>query len=133
MQIEDRSGGGTPQQLQTATAKVMEEAGHRPELTGLFSSFRASVPQLYGNVDRIKAKQQKVAVSNIFEALQVYLGGVYVNDFNYLGRTWQVTAQADAPFRANADAISRLQTRNQAGQMVPLGAVMDLKDITGPD
>jgi len=133
MQVEDRSGQNTPQQLQAVVDNLMAEARKRPELTALFSSFRASFPQLYGNVDRVKAKEQNVAVTDVFETLQVYLGGVYINDFNYLGRTWHVTAQADAPFRANADAISRLQTRNSAGQMVPLGAVMDLKDATGPD
>jgi len=133
MQIEDRSGQGTPQQLQAVTAKVIEEAQKRPELSALFSSFRAGVPQLYGNVDRVKAKQQKVAVTDVFQALQVFLGGLYVNDFNYLGRTWHVTAQADAPYRAKASDIARLQTRNADGKMVPLNAVMDLKDITGPD
>ncbi|MEO6784762.1 MAG: multidrug efflux RND transporter permease subunit [Chthoniobacteraceae bacterium] len=133
MQIEDRSGRRTPQELQAATALVIDEASKRPEMSALFSSFRAGVPQLFGNVDRVKAKEQKVAVTDIFQALQVYLGGLYVNDFNYLGRTWHVTAQADAPFRARASDVSRLQTRNADGQMVPLNAVMDLQDITGPD
>jgi len=133
MQIEDRSGQNTPQQLQAAIDNLMAEARKRPEVTALFSSFRSSFPQFYGNVDRVKAKEQNVAVTDVFDALQVYLGGVYINDFNYLGRTWHVTVQADAPFRANAAAISRLQTRNLAGQMVPLGAVMDVKDVTGPD
>jgi hydrophobe/amphiphile efflux-1 (HAE1) family protein len=133
MQIEDRSGLGTPQELQAVTAQVIAAASQRKELAALFSSFRAGVPQLYGNVDRVKAKEQKVAVTDIFQALQVYLGGLYVNDFNYLGRTWHVTAQADAPFRAKASDVSRLQTRNADGEMVPLNAVMDLKDITGPD
>ena len=133
LQIQDRSGQHTPQELQAVTQKVIAEASHRKELVGLFSGFRASFPQIYGNVDRVKAKQQKVAVTDIFLALQVYLGSLYVNDFNYLGRTWHVTAQADAPFRSNANSISRIQTRNANGQMVPLGAVMDIKDITGPD
>lgn len=133
MLIEDRSGQGSPQDLQKMTAHVIEEAQKRPELSALFSSFRAGVPQLYGNVDRMKAKEQKVAVTDVFQALQVYLGGLYVNDFNYLGRTWHVTAQADAPFRAKAADVARLQTRNADGKMVPLNAVMDLKDITGPD
>jgi hydrophobe/amphiphile efflux-1 (HAE1) family protein len=133
MQIEDRSGQGTPQQLQAMTAKVIDAASKRPELSALFSSFRAGVPQLYGNVDRVKAKEQKVAVTDVFQALQVFLGGLYVNDFNYLGRTWHVTAQADAPFRAKASDVARLQTRNADGKMVPIQAVMDLKDITGPD
>jgi hydrophobe/amphiphile efflux-1 (HAE1) family protein len=133
MLIEDRSGQGSPQDLQKVTAQIIEEAQKRPELSALFSSFRAGVPQLYGNVDRVKAKEQKVAVTDVFQALQVYLGGLYVNDFNYLGRTWHVTAQADAPFRAKAADVARLQTRNADGKMVPLNAVMDLKDITGPD
>ncbi len=133
MQIEDRSGLGTPQQLEGVLHQVMAEAGKRPEVTSLFSSYRASFPQLYANVDRVKAKQQNVTVTNLFQTLQVYLGGLYINDFNFLGRTWHVTAQADAPFRAKAADVSRFETRNLAGQMVPLGAVMDLKDITGPD
>ncbi len=131
--IEDRSGGGSPQQLQAITERVMDEARQHKEFAFVASSFRASVPQFYGAVDRVKAKQERVAVTDIFQALQVYLGGLYVNDFNYLGRTWHVTAQADSQFRATASAIARLQTRNAVGQMVPLGAVMDLKDITGPD
>ena len=133
IQIEDRSGQSTPQQLQAAIDNLMAEGRKRPEFAGLFSTFRASFPQLYGNVDRVKAKEQNVPVTDIFQALQVYLGSLYINDFNYLGRTWHVTAQADAPFRANASSISRLQTRNTAGKMVPMGAVMKLKDITGPD
>jgi hydrophobe/amphiphile efflux-1 (HAE1) family protein len=133
MQVEDRSGNATPQQLQAATQHLIDAAGKRPELTALFSTFRASVPQLYVNVDRVKAKEQNVAVTDIFQALQVYLGGLYINDFNYLGRTWHVMAQADAPFRSTSDQVARLKTRNAAGQMVPLGAVATLKDIVGPD
>jgi len=72
-------------------------------------------------------------VTDVFDALQVYLGGLYINDFNYLGRTWRVVAQADAPFRATAQDVTRFETRNTAGQMVPLGAVMDLTGTTGPD
>jgi hydrophobe/amphiphile efflux-1 (HAE1) family protein len=133
IQIEDRSGTATPQQLQAMTDAVVAAARKRPEVTALFSTYRASFPQLYGNVDRVKAKQQNVAVTDIFQALQVYLGGLYINDFNYLGRTWRVTAQADAPFRATARDVSRFETRNSMGQMVPLGAVMDIQDTTGPD
>jgi hydrophobe/amphiphile efflux-1 (HAE1) family protein len=135
LQIEDRSGTATPQQLQAVTDQVIAAARKRPEFAPqtLFTTFRASFPQLYGNVDRVKAKQQNVAVTDVFLALQVYLGGLYINDFNYLGRTWRVVAQADAPFRATAQDVARFETRNSAGQMVPLGAVMDLTDTTGPD
>ena len=133
MQVEDRSGSATPQQLQAATQHLIDAAHSRPELSRLFSTFRASVPQIYVNVDRVKAKKQNVEVTDIFQTLQVYLGGFYINDFNYLGRTWHVMAQADAPFRASATQVALLKTRNAAGQMVPLGAISELKDIVGPD
>jgi len=133
MEVEDRSGIATPQQLQAATKHLIDAAHNRPELGRLFSTFRASVPQLYVNVDRVKAKKQNVRVTDVFQAMQVYLGGFYINDFNYLGRTWHVMAQADAQFRANAAQVGQLKTRNAAGQMVPLGAISELKDIVGPD
>jgi multidrug efflux pump subunit AcrB len=133
IQIQDRSASGDPRDLQAAVDGLMAAARKDPALTGLFSSFRASVPQLYAAVDRIQAKRQNVAVTDIFSALQIYLGGLYVNDFNYLGRTYRVVAQADAPYRAKANEVAQLKTRNAAGQMVPLGAVMDLRDATGPD
>jgi hydrophobe/amphiphile efflux-1 (HAE1) family protein len=133
MQVEDRSGSASPQQLQVATQHLIDAARSRPELSRLFSTFRASVPQIYVNVDRVKAKQQNVQVTDVFQALQVYLGGFYINDFNYLGRTWHVMAQADAPFRTTAAQVALLKTRNAAGQMVPLGAISELKDIVGPE
>jgi multidrug efflux pump len=133
MHVEDRSGSTTPQQLQAATQHLIAAARNRPELSRLFSTFRASVPQIYVNVDRVKAKKQNVRVTDVFQAMQVYLGGLYINDFNYLGRTWHVMAQADAPFRATVAQVAQLKTRNAAGQMVPLGAVSELKDIVGPD
>jgi multidrug efflux pump len=133
MEVEDRSGGATPQQLQAVTQKLIDAARHRPEVSTLFSTFRANVPQLYVNVDRVKAKQQNVSLTDVFQTLEVYLGGLYINDFNYLGRTWHVMAQADAPFRAIATQVARLKARSAAGQMVPLGAISDLRDIVGPD
>jgi multidrug efflux pump subunit AcrB len=133
LQIQDRSGAHTPQELQSVVDELVAEARKHPEVQGLFTSFRANVPQLYANLDRVKAKEQNVAVTDAFQTLQVYLGSLYINDFNYLGRTYRVVAQADAPFRAKASDVKQLKTRNAAGQMVPLGSVMDLKDITGPD
>ena len=133
MEVEDRSGGATPQQLQAVTQQVIKAARRRPELSRLFSTFRASVPQIYVDVDRAKAKKENVSLTDVFQALQVYLGGLYINDFNYLGRTWHVMAQADAPFRATVAQVARLETRNATGQMVPLGAISELKDIVGPD
>jgi hydrophobe/amphiphile efflux-1 (HAE1) family protein len=133
MQVEDRSGLSTPQQLEAATQALVAEASKDPRIAALFSSFRASVPQLYANVDRVKAKKENVAVTNIFQALQVNLGSFYINDFNYLGRTYKVIAHADAPFRARASDVAQLKTRNGAGAMVPLGTVMDLQDIVDAD
>ena len=133
MQVEDRSGQATPQQLEAVTGTLIADARQNPQLTSMFSSFRANVPQLYANVDRVKAKKENVAVTDIFQALQVYLGSFYINDFNYLGRTFRVVAQADAPYRAHASDIAQLKTRNAFGRMVPLGSVMDLKDIADAD
>ncbi|HEX8522148.1 MAG TPA: multidrug efflux RND transporter permease subunit [Tepidisphaeraceae bacterium] len=133
LQVQDRSGTATPQELQDVVGRIIAAGSQDPALTGLFSSFRAGVPQLYANLDRTRAKQQNVAVTDVFSTLQIYLGGLYVNDFNYLGRTYRVQAQADSPFRARAADVADLRTRNRGGQMVPLGAVMDLEDITGPD
>jgi multidrug efflux pump subunit AcrB len=130
MQVEDRSGLFTPQQIEAATNALIAEARKDSHLTSLFTTFRANVPQLYANVDRIKAKKEKVAVTDIFQTLQVYLGSFYINDFNYLGRTYKVVAQADAPFRAKAADVAQLKTRNASGDMVPLGTVMDIEDIT---
>jgi hydrophobe/amphiphile efflux-1 (HAE1) family protein len=133
MQVEDRTGRASPQELQAVIEDVMAKARQRPELQQVFSTFRANVPQLYVNVDRAKVKSQDVQITDVFQTLQVYLGGLYVNDFNYLGRTFKVMAQADATFRAHAADVAQLKTRNSAGQMVPLGSVVDLQDTTGAD
>ena len=133
MQVQDRTGLASPQQLQSATDKLIAEARKNPGLQQLFTSFRANVPQLYANVDRTRVKSADVQVTDVFNALQVYLGSLYVNDFNFLGRTYRVLAQADSSYRARAQDIAALKTRNRAGQMLPLGSVMDVKDTTGPD
>ena len=133
MQVQDRSGLATPQQLQSVTDSLIAEARKNPQLQQLFTSFRANVPQLYVNVDRTKVKSADVSITDVFNALQVYLGSLYINDFNFLGRTYRVLAQADSSFRARAQDIADLKTRNRAGNMLPLGSVIDVKDVTGPD
>jgi len=133
LQVEDRTGRATPQELAEATAQLMTAAQQDQRVQNLFTTFRASVPQLYANVDRDKVKRQGVQLTDVFQTLQVSLGSLYINDFNFLGRTYRVTAQADAPFRATAASVALLKTRNRAGAMVPLGTVLDLEDITGPD
>jgi multidrug efflux pump len=132
MQIQDRGGVGL-QALQAAAQKFADAANHQPGLQGVFTSFRANTPQLYLDVDRIKAKSMQVPLSDVFSTLQIYLGSLYVNDFNLFGRTYQVRAQADAPFRLSADDIRLLKTRNVKGDMVPLGSLMTVKEITGAD
>jgi NodT family efflux transporter outer membrane factor (OMF) lipoprotein len=99
----------------------------------LFTPFSANTPQLYADVDRTKAKKLNVPLSNLFDTLQVYLGSAYVNDFNLLGRTYRVTAQADGPFRTEPDELARLKTRSTTGAMVPLGSLVEIRRTTGPD
>jgi len=132
MQVQDRGGAGLGA-LQAATFQLMIAANDQTNLQGVLTSFRAGVPQLKVDVDRVKAKAMRVALSDIFDTLQIYLGSLYVNDFNLFGRTYQVTAQADAPFRRQPKDILELKTRNAAGQMVPLGTVVSVRDATGPD
>ncbi len=132
MRVEDRGGRGTSI-LEKATKDLALAANHTPGLTSVYSPFYADVPELFVDVDRTKAQMLKVPVGNIFEALEVYLGSSYVNDFNLLSRTFRVTAQADAPYRIDRDMISRLRTRNQDGAMVQLGSVVDYHETIGTD
>ena len=131
MMVQDRQGAG-PAALEAAVQDLTGAANQAPGLAGVFSLFSTKTPTVYADIDREKAEKLGVSPAKVFEALQVYLGSAYVNDFNYLGRTYQVMAQADAPFRNNADDISRLKTRNDTGAMVPIGSVAQFRDVTGP-
>jgi hydrophobe/amphiphile efflux-1 (HAE1) family protein len=131
MMIEDRTGAGYPA-LEGAALKMMMAAGKEPGLTSVFSSFSTKTPRLYADIDRLRAEQMGVPVANIFSTLGTYLGSSYINDFNFLGRTFRVTAQADAPYRDDVGDISRLKTRSASGAMVPLAAVMSLRNDSGP-
>ncbi|QSA96539.1 efflux RND transporter permease subunit [Methylococcus sp. EFPC2] len=132
LQVQDRSNAGI-EALQQATNELIAAGNQQPGMVGLFTTFRSGVPQLYLDVDRTRAKAMDVPLSGIFETLQIYLGSLYVNDFNRFGRTYQVTAQADSAFRMGAADIAKLKTRNAEGGMVPLGSLMDVQEITGPD
>jgi multidrug efflux pump len=132
MQIEDRSSLGY-QELNRVLQEFVAAANQTPGVTGVFSNYLVNVPQLFADIDREKAKRENVPLANVFEALQVYLGSLYVNDLNLFGRSYQVVAQADANFRARKEQVLDLKTRNQAGGMVPLGSVMTVKDSFGPD
>jgi multidrug efflux pump len=130
--IEDRGNEGLTA-LQTQTDELIR-VGNEPStgLVGLFTVFRANTPQLYVDIDRTKCKTMNVALNQVFDALQVELGGLYVNDFNQFGRTWQVNVQADTPFRMQPDDMRRLQVRNAKGRMVPLGALASVEPVGGP-
>jgi multidrug efflux pump len=132
LQIEDRTDQGDAV-LSQVTQQVEMKAAKDPALAGVFSNFSTGMPQLYAHLDRTKAQQLGVDVSDVFDTMQTYLGSVYVNDFNRFGRTYEVLAQADTPFRERPDDILRLQVRNNSGQMVPLGAMVNLSETTGPD
>ncbi|MDB5664860.1 efflux RND transporter permease subunit [Cypionkella sp.] len=132
MQIEDRAGLGY-QALDKATKDFLAQASQAPELAGLFSSFQINVPQIFTDIDRPKAQQLGVAVTDVFDTLQIYLGSLYVNDFNAFGRTYSVRVQADAAFRALPEDIGRLQVRSQSGEMIPLAALLRVESTTGPE
>jgi multidrug efflux pump len=118
--------------LQARADNLSTQGNQQPGLVGLFNGFRARTPQLYVDIDRTKAKTMGVALTDVFDALQAYLGSYYVNDFNRFGRTWQVNVQADAPFRLDADAVRQLKVRNADGDMAPLGAVAEVRESAGP-
>jgi len=129
--IEDRSGAGY-RALEQATTDLMIQGNQEKELTSVFTLFNTSTPRLWAEIDRDKAQLAGVPPERVFETLSVYLGSSFINDFNYLGRTYRVTAQADAPFRDEPSDIMRLQTRSVSGGMVPLGSVATLRDDSGP-
>ncbi len=118
--------------LQARADRLAAQGNRQHGLVGLFNGFRARTPQLYADIDRTKVRTMGVALTDVFDALQAYLGSYYVNDFNRFGRTWQVNVQADAPFRADAETLKQMKVRNADGDMVPLGSVLDVRDSAGP-
>ncbi|MFJ5369171.1 efflux RND transporter permease subunit [Bosea sp. CER48] len=132
LQIEDRAGLGYAA-LDEATKAFMGKAAQAPEIAGMFSSFQVNVPQLYADIDRTKARQLGVPVTEVFDTLQTYLGSTYVNDFNRFGRTYTVRVQADAPFRAQPEHIGQLKLRSSSGEMIPLSAVLNVRTDSGPE
>src|SRR5437762_1450237 len=132
LMVEDKAGLGDST-LYATTQQLVGRTYQTPRLAGQFSSFQINVPQLFADVDRDKAKQLDVRLNDLFQTLQIYLGSAYVNDFNKFGRTYQVIAQADAAFRANADGITQLKVRNARGEMVPLGSVLTVRPSHGSD
>jgi hydrophobe/amphiphile efflux-1 (HAE1) family protein len=132
--VQDRAARGYDD-LAAVVNEVLNEARKQPELLApaTYTTFQNNVPQLYADVDRVKAKTQGVSLSDVFGTLQSYLGSTYVNDFNRFGRTYRVYAQAEAQFRNTPEDVAELKTRNAAGAMVPLGSVANVQFATGPD
>jgi HAE1 family hydrophobic/amphiphilic exporter-1 len=131
MWIQDRSGG-TPQFLDENLQKFLAAARQRPELAGVTSQFSTAVPQIYADVDRDKVLKQGVAIGDVYQTLQAFLGGLNVNQFNRFGRTWRVFVQGEGTERASQDDIKRYYVRNSNGVMVPLSALLTTRQITGP-
>src|SRR5580658_1439547 len=130
--IEDRDDRGFDA-LYASAQTLVAKSYQTPGLAGIFSSFTVNTPQLDAQVDRVKAKVMGVPLQNVFETMQINLGSLYVNDFNRFGRTYQVIAQADADFRQHPEDILRLKTRNQSGDLVQLGTLVNVQETYGPD
>jgi HAE1 family hydrophobic/amphiphilic exporter-1 len=131
MMVQDKRGRGL-EALDAANQDMVGAANQTPGVVGAFSLFNTRTPKIYADIDRVRAEMLGVSADKVFETLEVYVGSAFVNDFNLLGRTYRVTAQADGKFRQNLHDIENLKTRNAAGAMVPIGAVASFRDITGP-
>jgi multidrug efflux pump len=132
LQVEDRTDQGDAM-LDRAMQDIQQKARAVPALSSVFSGFNIGVPELNANLDRTRAQQLGVDVQDVFDTMQTFLGSIYVDDFNRFGRTYEVIAQADTQFRSKPSDILQLKTRNADGQMVPLGAIMQVTETTGPD
>ena len=132
LQIEDRGNLGY-EALYKETQNIIAKSHNVPELAGLFTSYQVNVPQVDAAIDREKAKTHGVAINDIFDTLQVYLGSLYTNDFNRFGRTYQVNVQAEQQFRLDAEQIGQLKVRNNLGEMIPLATFLKVSDTSGPD
>ncbi|MEO8268334.1 MAG: efflux RND transporter permease subunit, partial [Aureliella sp.] len=132
MYIQDRSGAGIDA-LNAVTENMMAKAKQQPNITQPFTNLHMNVPQVYAEVDRTKAQMLDIPVSNVFEAMQIYLGSMYVNDFNFLGRTYRVIAQAEPEFRDDPSDIVKIRTRSTRGATVALGSVVEVNVTAGPD
>jgi len=132
MRLQNRANM-TPAEFGQVADNFIASANRLPGIRNTYTTYSTSTPQLYVDVDRTKAQMLHVPLEEIFEALRVYLGSAYVNDFNMFGRTFRVTAQADAGFRLQPENIGRIRVRNEGGQMVPLNNLVNVHSVTGPD
>ena len=131
MEVQDVHGG-EPAELEAVAMSIVGAAAQVPGLANVFTTFNTRTPKIYADIDRVRAEMLGVNVDDVFRTLEVYVGSTYVNDFNMLGRTYRVMAQADGDFRQDLHSIGQLKTRNAAGEMVPLSSVASFRNITGP-
>ncbi len=131
MMVQDRAGKG-PVALEQAARKLIAAANKAPETDRVYTFFETGTPRIYLDIDRERARRLNVPLQNVFDELEVHLGSAYVNDFNLLGRTFRVTAQADAPFRLTEDDIMRLRVKSSKEHMVPIGSLVTIKNTSGP-
>jgi HAE1 family hydrophobic/amphiphilic exporter-1 len=131
MMVQDKRGRGA-ELLEATVQDLVAAANQVPGLAGVFSLYNTRTPKVYADIDRVRAEMLGVSPDSVFEVLEVYLGSTFVNEFNYLGRTFRVMAQADGPFRQDREELANLRTRNSRGEMVPIGSVAAFKDVTGP-
>jgi hydrophobe/amphiphile efflux-1 (HAE1) family protein len=132
MRLQDTLGMD-PTEFARVVQEFVTEANRTPGIANVFTTFQAATPQIFVDVDRDKAQMLKVPVTNIFEAMRVFMGSAYVNDFNMFGRTYRVTAQAEGDYRLDAESVSKIRVRSTEGQMVPLGSLVTFKEIVGPE
>ncbi len=132
MRLQDRIGLGPAEMSRVAQALIAEANGH-PNIRNTFTTFQVNTPQVFVDVDRDKAQMLKVPLANIFEAMRIYMGSAYVNDFNMFGRTYRVTAQADGDFRTDPANVAQIRVRSTEGAMVPLGSLVSFQSIMGPE
>ena len=131
MMVQDTGGQGL-KALEQAATQIMIAGNQAQGLAGVFTLFNTSTPKLFAEIDRVRAQMFHVPAERVFQTLEVYLGSTFINDFNFLNRTFRVTAQAMGEYRQNAASIANFKTRNDLGEMVPIGAVAKIKDISGP-
>jgi multidrug efflux pump len=120
------------ERLQGQADNLVAKGSQQPGLIGLYNGFRARTPQLFADVDRVQCKTMGVSLTDVFATLQIYMGSLYVNDFNRFGRTWQVNIQADGRYRNDIETVKQYKVRNATGEMVPLGSVVNFREISGP-
>jgi multidrug efflux pump len=130
--VIEAPGETNPKAIQAAADQVVDTAAADPKLEGVYTGFRADTPWLFLKIDRVAAQVHGVSISEVINALQVYFGSLYINDFNRFGRTWQVNVQAGGNFRQKADDLRKLKVKNGEGEMVPIGGFLSVQEVTGP-